>query len=78
MEQALALYDAGADGITVWDGNSGADHTDRWSIISRMGHVDELRESVENRPRVPAPVTKRLLKLGGMVLDGRYHPNWGY
>ncbi len=76
MKQALDLYDSGADGITVWDGNSGADRTDRWSVISRMGHVDELRESIETRP--PAPVTVRLQKLGGMVLDGPYRPNWGY
>lgn len=76
MEQALELYDAGADGITAWDGNSGANRCDRWSIISRMGHVEELRESASARP--PAPVTARFHKLGGMVLDGRYSPNWGY
>lgn len=76
MKQTLDLYDSGADGITVWDGNSGADRTDRWSVISRMGHMDELRESAEVRP--PAPVTIRFQKIGGMVLDGRYRPNWGY
>jgi hypothetical protein len=76
MEQALSLYDAGADGITVWDGNSGADRADRWAIVSRMGHLDELRESADARPI--APVTLRFHKLGGMTLDGRYHPNWGY
>jgi hypothetical protein len=76
MEQALTLYDAGADGITAWDGNSGADCSNRWSIVSRMGHVEDLRESAAARP--PAPITARFHKLGGMVLDGRYSPNWGY
>ncbi len=76
MRQTLDLYDSGADGITVWDGNSGADRTDRWSVISRMGHLDELRESAETRP--PRPVTIRFQKISGMVLDGRYRPNWGY
>jgi len=76
MQQVLTLYDARADGITVWDGNSGADNTGRWSIVSRMGHLDELRETAETRP--PAAVTQHFHTLGGMTMDGPYRPNWGY
>jgi len=75
-KQALDLYDSGANGITAWDGNSIADHTDRWSVISRMGHVEELRQSADSLP--PAPVTTRFQKLGELKMDGRYGPNWGY
>lgn len=76
VQQAVDLYDSGAGGITVWDGNSGADNTARWSVVSRMGHVAELRETRETG--APAPVTLRFRKLGDLILDGRYHPNWGY
>jgi hypothetical protein len=76
VKRTLALYDAGADGMTIWDANSGADVTCRWSITSRLGHVDELREPVGSQP--PAPVLVPIHKLGGMILDGRYRPNWGY
>ena len=76
MQRAVALYDAGADGITFWDGNSGADRTDRWAIISRLGHVEELREREPSG--APQPVTRKFHKLADVVTDGRYHPNWGY
>lgn len=76
VKQTRGLYDAGADGLTVWDGNSGADRASRWSVISRMGHVDELRQIAEMGP--PAPVTLPFHQLAGLVLDGRYRPNWGY
>ncbi len=74
MERARELYEAGADGITFWDGNSGADQTPRWSVISRMGHIEELRE----RAGAPPPSTLRFRKLADVIMDGRYSPNWGY
>jgi uncharacterized lipoprotein YddW (UPF0748 family) len=76
MQQAAVLYDAGADGLTFWDGNSGSDHTDRWSVVSRLGHVDELRERTAEG--APSPVTLRFHSLGALVMDGQYSPNWGY
>jgi len=79
MKQSLKLYDSGADGITAWDANSVANRPDLWSGISRMGHVEELRTSGDVLP--PAPATLRFQKfrkLGGLVLDSRYHPNGGY
>ncbi|MBM4044699.1 MAG: hypothetical protein FJ279_06255 [Planctomycetes bacterium] len=76
MREAVALYDQGADGITFWDGNSGAERTDRWSVVSRLGHVAELRQRALEGP--PSPVTLRFHKLGGVIMDGRYSPNWGF
>lgn len=76
MQQAVDLYDAGADGITFWDGNAGADRTDRWSVLSHLGHLDELRERVQEGP--PPPVTLRFHKLGDMIVDGEYGQDWGF
>jgi hypothetical protein len=76
MRQAVALYDAGADGITMWDGNSGADQTGKWSIVSRLGHVEEIRERADTKP--PTPLAMRFHRLGDLITDGRYSPNWGY
>lgn len=76
MNLALRYYDAGASGITFWDGNSLTTRTDRWSIISRMGHVEELRERAEQG--LPSTTIMRPHRLGGVVVGGRYSPNWGY
>ncbi|MBI3922684.1 MAG: hypothetical protein HY318_14780 [Armatimonadetes bacterium] len=76
MKRVVKYYDAGADGITFWDGNSGADQTDRWSVVSRLGHLDELRQRADEG--APHPANLRFHKLDGLVTDGRYGVEWGY
>ncbi len=76
IQDGVELYDQGADGITFWDANSSAGRNNAWSVVSRFGHVDELRRLREEGP--PRPVTLRFHKIGGMVVDGRFHPNWGF
>jgi len=76
VRSAAAYYDAGADGLTFWDANCLAPRMTKWSVVSRMGHVEELKERVGEGP--PRPVTARFHKLGGLVMDGPYYPNWGY
>lgn len=76
MRLALRYYDAGASGITFWDGNSLTARTDSWSVVSRLGRVEELRERAEQG--APATTVLRPYRLGEVVVGGRYSPNWGY
>jgi len=76
MQESVSLYEAGADGLTFWDANSAAGRTPRWSVVSRLGHVDELTtRSVEGPPQA---VAARLHRIGDLIVDGPCHPNWGY
>jgi len=76
MRQAVGLYGQGADGLTFWDANSVVESGPRWSVVSRMGHRSELAERAEEGE--PQPTNARFHRLGGLVVDGPYHPNWGY
>jgi hypothetical protein len=79
LKQSLTLYDAGADGITAWDVGCLFEKTELWPGVSRLGHVEEVRNSAEALPPPPAALRlQKFTKLGGLVLDGRYHPNGGY
>ena len=77
MATALRYYEAGASGITFWDGNSLTTRTDTWAVVSRLGHVDELRERVAQQG-APKTVTYPLHRIGDFIMDGRYGVMWGY
>jgi hypothetical protein len=72
-EMAVSHYDAGADGIAVWDA-AGSDIRS-WSVVSRYGHIDEVKE----RLKVGLPAQKYYFfhRLGNNVMDGRFPPIWG-
>jgi hypothetical protein len=70
-----ALYAAGADGLTVWDANFIEDAS-LWSLTTRLGHRDELRQHAQEG--MPQPVTFHFHSLAGTVMDGRFEPNRGY
>jgi len=76
MQMAIRFYEAGAGGITFWDGNSLTTRTDQWSVVSRLGHVEELPQVAQ----LGAPVTTTLrpYRLGDIVVGGRYSVNWGF
>jgi len=76
LRKAVSLYDQGADGLTFWDGNCGEDNTSRWCTLTRLGSADDARQMSEDGP--PAPVWLRVHRLGEVIVDSRYHPNWGY
>ncbi len=76
MQLAVRYYDAGASGLTLWDGNSLANHTAKWAVVSRLGHVEELRRRAEEG--APAATSLRMQRVGGVAVGGRYSPNWGY
>ena len=76
LRQAVALYDQGADGLTFWDGNSGDSNAARWCTLTRLGNVEDARRMSEDG--APAPVWLRVHRLGEVIMDGKYSPNWGY
>lgn len=76
VRKAADYYARGADGLTFWDGNSGDDRTDRWCTLARLGSVEDTQRLLEEG--VPGPVSLRFHRLGEVVLDGTYSPNWGY
>lgn len=76
MQESVRLYDTGSDGLTFWDANSVAGRTPHWSVLSRLGHVDELAARAAEGP--PQAVTARFHRVGDFVVDGSCHPNWGY
>ena len=73
LREAVRL---GADGISFWDANSAAPRIDRWSVLSRLGHVQGLAERAQEG--APQPVTARCHRLGRFIVDGEYNPNWGF
>lgn len=76
MQLALKYYDEGATGVTFWDGNAKTTRTDDWSVVSRLGHIEELRRRAELG--APTTITQRALRLGDFVVGGRYGPTWGF
>ena len=76
MRDSAGFYEAGADGISFWDANSAAPRMDRWSVLSRLGHVQGLAERAQEG--APQPVTARFHRLGRFIVDGEYNPNWGF
>jgi len=76
VRKSAEYYEAGADGIAFWDANAAAPEAVKWSIISRLGHVEEVKERAFEQ--APKPVTSRFHKIGGIVVDRPYNPNWGY
>lgn len=75
-QMALRFYDAGASGVTFWDGNSLSTTTEKWAVVSRLGHVDELRKAVDEG--LPVSTTHRIHRLGDFIMDSRYGVMWGY
>jgi len=76
LQKAVALYEQGAEGLTIWDANSGDDRTDRWSVLRRLGNPQDARALLQDG--LPPPVTLRFHRLADFIMDGPYHPNWGY
>ena len=74
-KRALALHEAGVDGLSIWDVDHRHTSKAQWSTINRLGHVEELKRSVEEGGRDFRFV--KLKSIGGYTVD-RYAPDWGY
>ncbi len=76
VRDGVKLYEQGADGISFWDANSAVYDAVHWAVVSHFGDLGLLRRMEAGG--VPRPVRVRLHSLGGLVLDGRFSPNWGF
>ncbi len=74
LTRALELYDAGANGIGIWDTYEHAPTLGTWSMIRRLGHKDEL-PSYDSGEGAYYSIY-RLLKVGNDDVS-RYIPLWG-
>lgn len=77
MRRLTVQYrDAGATGVCFWDGNSLTTTTDKWAVVSRLGHLEEMREQLNmGKPTVGST---RPEWLGGIYVGSRYSVNWGF
>ena len=72
--RALALYEAGCGGISLWDTYVRVPQRSTWSMVRRLGHRDELAGFDPGEGEWYS--THRLLKIGGQDVS-RYEPSWG-
>ena len=73
LEEALAYYRGGADGIAVWDAMD--NDILRWTRISRLGRPDEMRTLLNAPAR--EPMYHFFHRLGDNLMDSRYPAVWG-
>ena len=73
LTDAVSYYEQGADGIALWDA-AGRD-INEWSVLSRFGHVDEMRAHIKRR--IPRESYVFFRRLGENVMNGRFSPIWG-
>jgi hypothetical protein len=73
VKDALSFYADGADSISYWDANGTWSDMRQWSVMSRLGHVEELKE----RGPAAARVFTGLKSVNGLILNGRYPPYMG-
>jgi len=72
--KALEIYDAGATHIGLWDTYSRSPRKVEWSMWSRIGHMNELKDFSNGEGEFYT--AHRLKKIG--TKDVRcYHPVWG-
>lgn len=73
--RALENYAAGADGLCFWDTNGRHQRLREWSMIRRLGHLEQLANWDDGDGRLYRNVPLR--SVGGYVLD-KYPPHWAY
>ncbi len=47
---ARAYYEAGADGLCLWDGERRTARISEWAAVQRLGHVDQLGRLIDEGP----------------------------
>ena len=73
-DRALELYRAGCRGISLWDTYDRVPVRAEWSMVRRLGHIEELPGY--NSGEGEWYTATRLLKIGGRDVS-RYIPAWG-
>jgi hypothetical protein len=75
LRDAVGFYDEGADGVLFWDPSGLSRSGILWPIVSRMGHLEEVR--LRAGMGKPKPVTLNLTRYGDHVY-GRWTPMAGF
>jgi hypothetical protein len=74
VEMANRFYQAGADGLCLWDTKGRDSLWQEWAIARRLGHRDEVASM---DPALTGAADHPLISLGGYRVD-RYSPLWAY
>jgi hypothetical protein len=75
LRNVVGFYDQGADGVLFWDPTGLQQNGVLWPMVSRLGHLDEVRLRADMG--APKPVTLRLTEYGDHVC-GRWTPMAGF
>ena len=73
-DRALELYGCGAERISLWDTYNRAPRKRPWTMISRLGHKQELASYDSGEGTLYS--VQRILKVAGKDIS-RYLPAWG-
>lgn len=73
-DRVTTLYDWGVEGIALWDTESRIKIGRNRTLLSRLGHKDEVRNFGIRDGKWYR--NHNIIKLGAHRMD-RYHPNWG-
>lgn len=74
-QRAMGYYAAGADGLCFWDTEGRHPMRAEWSMIRRLGHVEELAAWEDGAGEYYR--TLKFRSLGGYAMD-KYPPTWAY
>ncbi len=61
LKQAVEWYEAGADGLLIWDPSAKVTDGVMWPLVSRLGHAAEIRARSAAAPPRPAIIQVRAL-----------------
>ena len=72
--RAMELYELGAEHLSFWDTYNRVPNRVQWSMISRLGHKEELKDFTDGNGELYS--YRRIMKIGGKDVS-RYLPAWG-
>ena len=70
----MELYELGAEHLSFWDTYNRVPNRVQWSMISRLGHKEELKDFTDGNGELYS--YRRIMKIGGKDVS-RYLPAWG-
>jgi len=73
-DRAMELYNAGCNGISLWDTYGRVPVRAEWSMLRRLGHKDELASYGSGEGEFYS--RHRIVNIGGKDVS-RYLPIWG-
>jgi hypothetical protein len=73
LQKAITMYDAGADGLALWDTDARPVRISEWAMARKLGHRDELKSWKVEPHRYFRVIP--LKSLGGRVIDKYYQTN---